>query len=145
MAFWRNFSPFSYVVIYLVKWRKVALKSHFHFCSSGKKAEKAIFWSEIQFFVNDAHFSVCNLLFFSKSLSFSAFCIQLSNIKCKGTSRIVSRVCCSPHLTCSPRQHICAPQKVSIIKQEIKIEMQIEIAFRNLHFQTLLFSIVCVP
>ena len=28
MAFWSNFSPLSYVVIYLVKWRKVASKSH---------------------------------------------------------------------------------------------------------------------
>ena len=38
----------------LSKWRKAALKSRFHFCSLGKKAEKAIFWSKIQFFVNVA-------------------------------------------------------------------------------------------
>ena len=120
-------------------------KAIFNFAVQEKRLKKQFFGAKYNFFLNDAHFSVCNLLFFSKSLSFSAFCIQLSNIKCKGTSRIVSRVCCSPHLTCSPRQHICAPQKVSIIKQEIKIEMQIEIAFRNLHFETLLFSIVCVP
>ena len=55
----------------------------------------------------------------NKSLSWAALCIQLSNIKCKGTSRIVSQQCCptSPppiytlaHLTCSTRQHICAPK-----------------------------------
>ena len=33
-------------------------KNHFSVCSSGKKAEKAIFWSKIQtFFVNDARFA----------------------------------------------------------------------------------------
>ena len=32
------------------KWRKAALESRFHFCSLGKKAEKAIFWSRIHFF-----------------------------------------------------------------------------------------------
>ena len=47
-GFLKQLFPYSYVVIYLVKWRKVSSKSYFYFCSSGKKAEKAIFWSKIQ-------------------------------------------------------------------------------------------------
>ena len=51
------FSNLSYVVIYVVDWSKIAVKSHFTFCSSGKKAQKAIFWSEIHFFGNVARFA----------------------------------------------------------------------------------------
>ena len=53
MEFSATFLQLSYVVIYLSNYlnlEKSCLKIHFHFLQFTKKAEKAIFWSEIQFF-----------------------------------------------------------------------------------------------
>ena len=43
-------SNLAYVVIYLVNREKLLEKANFQFSSSWKKAQKAIFWSEIHFF-----------------------------------------------------------------------------------------------
>ena len=47
---WLLWSNLSYVVIYLVNWRKVASKKPFLFGSQQKNAQKAIFWSENTYF-----------------------------------------------------------------------------------------------
>ena len=50
MAFLRNFTPFTYLVIYLVKWRKAALKCHFHFAVYKKMFKTELFGTKYTFF-----------------------------------------------------------------------------------------------
>ena len=50
MAFLRNFTPFAYLVIYLVKWRKAALKCHFHFAVYKKMFKTELFGTKYTFF-----------------------------------------------------------------------------------------------
>ena len=51
MAFLSNFSPLFYVGIYLVNWRKDALKWHFHFAVEEKRLKKQFFGAEYSFFL----------------------------------------------------------------------------------------------
>ena len=64
MEFSATFLQLSYVVIYLVNYlnlEKSCLKIHFHFLQLTKKAEKAIFWSEIQTFLKTMLASFANI------------------------------------------------------------------------------------
>ena len=69
MEFLGNFFQKFYVVIYLVnclKLEKSGFKIHFHFLQFTKKAQKAIFWSRIHFFVNVARFARKHFLAYPK-------------------------------------------------------------------------------
>ena len=49
--FWSIFVPLPYVVIYLVTWRKAALKSHFQFAVHQKRLKKQFFGAEYKIFL----------------------------------------------------------------------------------------------
>ena len=89
MAFLRNFTPFAYLVIYLVKWRKAALKCHFHFAVYKKMFKTELFGTKYTFFSKRSSLRSQIILSFG-TLGFTYF--KLVGTPCRVKTYLASKV-----------------------------------------------------